>query len=241
MDLADEIRAVLSDPMNLPSEFLDYMLQHSAQNSVPVQSLNASTVVASGVGTSANAPTRYVGGTASGAPASGTYVAGDFVVSHDGHVYICTANGSPGTWSTWPAQGEIAYSQTSGTVVIASTNPASPTAVNAGVTAAYTGVPIYVEVFAPTVVPPNVAGGSTTLALMDGVSTVAALGVVQTPVTTALANNNLQVPLYAQVKITPSVGNHTYALSAYASSLTGPPAVSTAAGSVPIFVRTRYA
>lgn len=47
------------------------------------------------------AATRYVGGTASGAPSSGgPFAAGDFVISQDGHVYVCTAPGSPGTWTT---------------------------------------------------------------------------------------------------------------------------------------------
>jgi hypothetical protein len=48
--------------------------------------------------TGAAAATRYVGGTASGAPSSGTFAVGDFVVTGDGHVWICTAAGSPGTW-----------------------------------------------------------------------------------------------------------------------------------------------
>ncbi len=49
--------------------------------------------------TGAVAPTRWVGSTASGAPATGTFNAGDFATSQDGNVYICTAAGSPGTWT----------------------------------------------------------------------------------------------------------------------------------------------
>lgn len=41
---------------------------------------------------------RFVGGTSSGAPASGTFVEGDFVVAQDGTFWICTVAGSPGTW-----------------------------------------------------------------------------------------------------------------------------------------------
>lgn len=40
----------------------------------------------------------YVGATSSGAPSSGTFVTGDFLVSTDGTVWVCTAGGSPGTW-----------------------------------------------------------------------------------------------------------------------------------------------
>ncbi len=44
------------------------------------------------------AATRYVGGTASGPPATGTFVVGDFVITQTAKVYVCTVAGSPGTW-----------------------------------------------------------------------------------------------------------------------------------------------
>ena len=49
--------------------------------------------------TGAVTATRYVGGTASGAPASGTFTAGDFIVTTGGDMWICTTGGTPGTWS----------------------------------------------------------------------------------------------------------------------------------------------
>lgn len=48
----------------------------------------------------ATAPTRYVGGTASGAPVTGTFAVGDFVIDDTGAVWVCTAAGTPGTWTT---------------------------------------------------------------------------------------------------------------------------------------------
>lgn len=48
--------------------------------------------------TGAIAASRYVGGTASGAPASGTFLVGDFVIDQTGGIYICTVAGTPGTW-----------------------------------------------------------------------------------------------------------------------------------------------
>jgi hypothetical protein len=48
--------------------------------------------------TGATAATRFVGGTASGAPASGTFAIGDFVIDQTGKVYVCTVAGTPGTW-----------------------------------------------------------------------------------------------------------------------------------------------
>jgi hypothetical protein len=48
--------------------------------------------------TGALTATRYVGGTAGGPPTSGTFAAGDFVVTTTGGIWVCTAGGSPGTW-----------------------------------------------------------------------------------------------------------------------------------------------
>jgi hypothetical protein len=41
---------------------------------------------------------RYVGATASGAPGSGAHNVGDWVVAQNGHIFVCTAAGTPGTW-----------------------------------------------------------------------------------------------------------------------------------------------
>lgn len=49
--------------------------------------------------TGATAATRYVGATASGAPGSGTFAVGDFIIDQSGKVYVCTVAGSPGTWA----------------------------------------------------------------------------------------------------------------------------------------------
>lgn len=48
--------------------------------------------------TGATSTTRYVGGTASGAPSTGTFAVGDYVIDQTGAVWICTAAGTPGTW-----------------------------------------------------------------------------------------------------------------------------------------------
>ncbi len=50
--------------------------------------------------TGATAASRYVGATASGAPASGTFAVGDFTIDQTGHVWVCTVAGTPGTWVT---------------------------------------------------------------------------------------------------------------------------------------------
>jgi hypothetical protein len=49
--------------------------------------------------TGATTSSRYVGGTASGAPLSGNFLIGDYIISQNGNLYVCTASGNPGTWS----------------------------------------------------------------------------------------------------------------------------------------------
>lgn len=46
----------------------------------------------------ATASTRYVGGTVSGPPTSGTFAIGDFIVAQDGYTWICVSAGTPGGW-----------------------------------------------------------------------------------------------------------------------------------------------
>lgn len=239
--IQQQLTNLLSDPSNLPAEFISALPQIVAQNPVPAQATITPAIIASGVGSSSNTPTRYVGGTTAGAPTSGTYVAGDFVVSHDGHIYVCTATGTPGTWSTWPAQSEITFNFITSLVSVTGTSSATATTIIAGSTQTYTTAPIYVEMFAPVVKSPSSAAGDfTELVLLDGSTVVEGLGAVVTPVA-----STLQVPFYAQVKLSPSAGSHTFSLAAYVSSTTGTPAVGSrplfTPGDGPSFIRTRYA
>lgn len=57
--------------------------------------------------TGATAASRYVGATATGAPASGTFAVGDFVVDQTGKFWICTAAGTPGTWTNPGGGGSL--------------------------------------------------------------------------------------------------------------------------------------
>jgi hypothetical protein len=58
--------------------------------------------------TGATAASRYVGATASGAPASGTFSVGDWVIDQTGLQWICTVAGSPGTWVSSAAAAQAA-------------------------------------------------------------------------------------------------------------------------------------
>ena len=61
------------------------------------QSISQESIAITGLpGTTSGA--RLVGGTASGAPVSGTFAVGDLSVDQTGKVYVCSVAGSPGTW-----------------------------------------------------------------------------------------------------------------------------------------------
>ncbi len=46
----------------------------------------------------ATATSRYSGATTGGAPVSGTFAVGDFIVDQTGSFWLCTVAGTPGTW-----------------------------------------------------------------------------------------------------------------------------------------------
>jgi hypothetical protein len=56
--------------------------------------------VATGGLTGATSATRFVGGTANGAPTSGSFQVGDFIVDETASIWICVVAGTPGTWAT---------------------------------------------------------------------------------------------------------------------------------------------
>lgn len=65
---------------------------------------------------------RAVGGNASGAPTSGTFAVGDYVINNDGSVWVCTVAGSPGTWVETGSLGNkvtSVYGRTGAVVAVA--------------------------------------------------------------------------------------------------------------------------
>lgn len=60
--------------------------------------------------TGAISSSRYVGATNSGAPTTGTFGVGDFVIARDGNLWICTTAGSPGTWTNAGGAGSLVSS-----------------------------------------------------------------------------------------------------------------------------------
>jgi hypothetical protein len=89
--------------------------------------------------TGATAVSRYAGATARGAPASGTFAVGDFIIDQTGSIWICTTAGSPGTWTN-PADVPWGQAAPAGFTPSNPTATASTTLVMMGFGAAATPV-----------------------------------------------------------------------------------------------------
>ena len=71
--------------------------------------MTGTAVVASGL-TGATSTSRYVGATASGAPASGTFLLGDFTIDQSGKIFICTTAGTVGSGGIFTSASGTAVS-----------------------------------------------------------------------------------------------------------------------------------
>jgi len=61
------------------------------------QSISQEAIGATGL-PGATAASRYAGATTSGAPTTGTFAVGDYVVDQTGKMWVCSVSGTPGTW-----------------------------------------------------------------------------------------------------------------------------------------------
>ena len=71
--------------------------------------------------TGATSPSRHVGATASGAPASGSFLVGDFVIDQSGKIWVCSTTGTVGSGAAFTLAG---YAQPGGMLVTADTGTA---------------------------------------------------------------------------------------------------------------------
>ena len=115
--------------------------------------------------TGATAASRYVGGTTAGAPTSGTFAVGDFVIDHTATIWVCTIAGTPGTWSPTESQNVTLRSATAtaalGEITIFSGSTASQTIT---LPAHPVGGSTY-SIVNNASVPVNVKGGTNSLSL----------------------------------------------------------------------------
>jgi hypothetical protein len=166
--------------------------------------------------TGATAASRYVGGTASGAPVSGTFAVGDFVVDQTGKVWVCTT--APGTWTQAGGGGggsqgtEIGYDQITSPVTISSTTEASGTTIISCGSHAFDGAAVMGEFFSPGLYNAS-NGGQVFVCLFEASVEIGELTSTYGPPMTNPARGSL--------RFTPTAGSHTYTVTAYTVSSGG--------------------
>lgn len=89
---------------------------------------------------------RFVGGTTSGAPASGTFRVGDFSIDQSGYMWICTAAGSPGTWINAASGRELAYVEHPASNETTTSDTAEDFATSMSITLGVLPIPVYLRV-----------------------------------------------------------------------------------------------
>lgn len=187
-------------------------------------------------------PTRYVGAVASGAPLTGTFAIGDFVIGQDGSLRVCTAAGTPGTWTQVGAASggvELDYVEITAPVSISATSAAAANTCITGTSKAYAATRIRIEVYAPFAGPKN-ANTDLQVTLWDGATD---LGVIADIFSTSSAEADC--PLYAVRYLTPTAAVHQYIVKAFrgAGATNGAFAASTGgvATAMPAFLRVSTA
>jgi hypothetical protein len=91
--LGGEFTPVITSPAQQTT-----LLNHVAGVAVPT--LTAPLLIPAGL-TGATAPVRWAGGTTGGAPVSGAFDTGDFITDSGlGTIWVCTAGGTPGHWTS---------------------------------------------------------------------------------------------------------------------------------------------
>lgn len=64
----------------------------------------------------ATASSRYVGATTAGAPVSGTFAKGDWIIDQTGLLWVCVTAGTPGTWQVASAGFTLGYAELASSV-----------------------------------------------------------------------------------------------------------------------------
>ncbi|HET8627454.1 MAG TPA: hypothetical protein VFL91_08540 [Thermomicrobiales bacterium] len=158
--------------------------------------------------TGATAASRYVGATASGAPTTGTFNKGDFVLDQSGSAWVCTTAGSPGTWTqlagggggSGPA-GHLGYAQ----ITAAQTTTSVSTLVDItglSVTVTIGSRPVRIIFYSPLV-----DNGGTARIIVALYDVTAAAQIQEGFITPSSGNGHA---LYVSSYQTPAAGSRTY-------------------------------
>ncbi len=187
--------------------------------------------------TGATAASRYVGATASGAPASGTFSVGDYIIDQTGKVWVCTGAGTPGTWTQ--ASGGVTLDSTAADIQALGTQAAGSVgkAADAGHVHPTTGVVLKAGSTMTGYLAPKV----TTLTFGGSIAVDASLGnifsVTLTASTGTLANPTNPVDgQLIRVRVTQdATGSRTLSYgTAYDFGTAGSPTLTTAANKVDV-------
>jgi len=95
------------------------------------QSISQEAIGATGL-PGATAASRHAGATASGAPTTGTFAVGDYIVDQTGKFWVCTAAGTPGTWGAVGGSSALTYAQSfiGANISVASATPFNVTSLS---------------------------------------------------------------------------------------------------------------
>jgi hypothetical protein len=140
-------------------------------------------------------PTRFMGGTVSGAPTTGTWLQGDYVVGiTNGTMWVCTTAGSPGTWSG-VGGGFAGF----GASVVSETAFGQSAALGSGTTAAYAnhthGTPATPVTSAIAGAGIGVSGATGAVTITNSGVTNLALGATTANLTLTASTGSIQVSM----------------------------------------------
>lgn len=206
------------------------------------------------------AAARFVGGTASGAPATGAHLLGDFVIDQTGKMWICTSAGTPGTWgqvggSTLTIGAVEALFTQSGTILQGTGSGTGAEVLPPGYEFGYDQMTSFISVTSTTE-----SAGTTIIAgtshTFDGSPVIAEFFSPKASGNTASGGSvsvslfesstdkgilcwiadsgttELMVSISGKLRFTPSAGAHTYSVTAATSSTSGSPFIQGGAGGV---------
>lgn len=178
--------------------------------------------------TGATSASRYVGATASGAPASGTFLVGDFVVDQTGQMWVCTVAGSPGTWAAPGSGRELGYASiTANQTGITGLGTANKVAVT-GLSVTVTVASRPIKVIAECEIGQSVTADGGGIGIVDNADT-------STLLVQRYASDIGTAPLHAECRLAPAAGSKTYAV--YAWAITGGSVTITAGAQNPAFIQ----
>lgn len=105
---------------------------------------------------------------------------------------------------------ELAYTEFTANVTVSNTSEGTAQDIVSSGALTFTGVPIIVQFFCPVIEPVSATGGNLFVLLQDGATVLGRIGLFS-------QGGNLQSDqtTFAERKLTPSAGSHTYKITAY--------------------------